>query len=67
MNVAEILYGIERLPQDRRKRQLRDLVGDVFSTFDDKVLAFDHEAARAYASLVDRRSRLGRPVGGFDA
>ena len=67
MNVAEILYGIERLPQDRRKRQLRELVGDVFSTFDDKVLAFDHEAARAYASLVGRRSRLGRPVGGFDA
>ena len=67
MNVAEILYGIERLPQGRRKRQLRELVGDVFSAFDDKVLPFDHEAARAYASLVDRRSRLGRPVEGFDA
>ena len=67
VNVAEILYGIERLPQGRRKRQLRELVGDVFSAFDDKVLAFDHEAARAYASLVDRRSRLGRPVEGFDA
>lgn len=67
VNVAEILYGIERLPQGRRKRQLRELVGDVFSAFDDKVLAFDHEAARAYASLVDRRSRLGRPVDGFDA
>lgn len=67
VNVTEILYGIERLPQGRRKRQLRELVGDVFSAFDDKVLAFDHEAARAYASLVDRRSRLGRPVEGFDA
>ena len=67
VNVAEIRYGIERLPQGRRKRQLRELVGDVFSAFDDKVLAFDHEAARAYASLVDRRSRLGRPVEGFDA
>ena len=67
MNVAEILYGIERLPLGRRKRQLRELVGDVFSAFDDKALAFDHEAARAYASLVDRRSRLGRPVEGFDA
>ena len=67
VNVAEILYGIERLPQGRRKRQLRELVGDVFSAFDDKVPAFDHEAARAYASLVDRRSRLGRPVEGFDA
>ena len=67
VNVAEILYGIERLPQGRRKRQLRELVGDVFSAFDDKVLAFDHETARAHASLVDRRSRLGRPVEGFDA
>jgi predicted nucleic acid-binding protein len=67
VNVAEILYGIERLPLGRRKRQLRELVGDVFSAFDDRALAFDHEAARAYASLVDRRSRLGRPVEGFDA
>ena len=65
MNVAEILYGIERLPLGRRKRQLRELVGDVFSAFDDKVRAFDHEAARAYASLVDRRSDSEGPSKGL--
>ena len=32
-----------------------------------RVLAFGSEAARAYASIVARRMRAGRPISQFDA
>ena len=64
---AEILYGIERLPRGRRKEQLQAAVADLFSTFQDHVIAFDAEAATQYAAVVSGRGRLGLPIDGFDA
>lgn len=67
ITLAEILYGIERLPGGRRKDLLRTTAADVFATFGDRVLPFDADAAAHYPSIVEARERLGRPIDGFDA
>ena len=67
ITLAEILYGIERLPSGRRKELLRTTAQDVFDAFGDQVLPFDRSAAVHYPSVVDTRDRLGLPIGGFDA
>ncbi len=67
ITVAEILYGIERLPEGQRKDARRSAATEVFTSFDDHVLAFDHGAAAAYAPLVYRRDQRGLPIDGFDA
>ena len=67
ITLAEILYGIERLPGGRRKELLRTTAHDVFDAFGDQVLPFDRRAAVHYSSVVDTRDRLGLPIGGFDA
>jgi len=67
ITLAEVLYGIERLPDDRRREQLRVTALDVFVAFEDHVLSFDAPAARRYASIVSTRDRLGFPIDGFDA
>lgn len=67
VTVAEVLYGIERLPAVRRQEELRSAATDVFAAFADHVLAFDSAAAREYALVVNHRERLGMPIEGFDA
>jgi len=64
---AEIGYGIERLPDGRRKDALRAAADDVFSTFSEQVLAFDTTAAVEYPGVVRRRDLAGAPIDGFDA
>jgi predicted nucleic acid-binding protein len=67
ITLAEILYGIERLPPGRRRDLLRATATDVFGTFGDRVLPFDADAAAEYATIVAERDRRGRPIEGFDA
>jgi toxin FitB len=67
ITVAEIRYGIERLPRGRRKDLLRSAARDVFTLFSDQIMPFDSSAAEEYALVVSRRDRLGLPIDGFDA
>ncbi len=67
ITVAEILYGIERLPDGQRKDMLRTAATEIFAAFENHVLPFGREEAVAYASLVQRRDLLGLPINGFDA
>jgi len=67
ITVAEILYGIERLPSGRRKDTLREAAVDVFSQFTEDVLPFDAAAATVYPEIVDQRDRQGTPISGYDA
>jgi toxin FitB len=67
ITLAEILYGVGRLPHGRRKELLRSTAEEVFAAFADRVLPFDSSAASHYAELVSNRDRLGRPIDGFDA
>jgi toxin FitB len=67
ITLAEIGYGIERLADGRRKQLLRSTAEEVFADFAERVLAFDAEAALAYARIVSGRDRTGLPIDGFDA
>ncbi|HEX9343308.1 MAG TPA: type II toxin-antitoxin system VapC family toxin [Actinomycetota bacterium] len=67
ITLAEIAYGIERLPGGPRKRLLRSAAEEVFAAFEERILSFDAKAALAYATVVSGRDRAGRPIDGFDA
>ena len=67
ITVAEIAYGVERLPDGARKGLLRVTATQVFSAFTDHVLSFDADAAALYGEIVSSRERGGAPIDGFDA
>lgn len=67
VTVAEVGYGIERLPEGRRREQLQSAAAELFARFADQILAFDASAAGRYGELVAARDRAGRPIDGFDA
>ncbi len=62
ITVAEILYGIDRLPSSTRKDTLREAAVDVFIRFTEDVLPFDAAAATVYPEIVDQRDRQGTPI-----
>ena len=67
VTVAEIRYGLERLPGGRRKDSLLTTATEVFAAFSEFVQPFDADAAIWYATIVAHRDRLGLPIDGFDA
>src|SRR5215472_18161694 len=67
VTVAEIRYGLERLPAGQRKDRRLAVVGEVFGAFGDSILPFDAAAAEWYGRVVFHRESLGRPIEGFDA
>lgn len=67
ISLAEIHYGIERLPHGRRKDLLRTTANEVFAAFAEQVLPFDAAAAQPYATIVTTRDEAGSPIDGFDA
>ena len=67
ITLAEIRYGIARLPDGRRKQVLLDTADDIFRAFSDQVLPVDTAAAEQYAIIASTRERAGKPIAGFDA
>jgi toxin FitB len=68
ITVAEILYGIGRLPDGARRRKLVSAAEAIFDEeFRDRVFAFDADAAVEYAALVVEREAAGLPISMADA
>jgi len=67
VTLAEVQFGIARLPAGRRRTLLGEAADDVFGSFADRVLPFDAAAANQYARVVVERERVGAPIAGFDA
>ena len=67
ITLAEIRYGIERLPEGHRKNLLKATADEVFAAYEDQVLPFDASAAAEYAVIVTTRAAVGLPIDGFDA
>jgi hypothetical protein len=67
ITLAEIRYGIERLPDGRRKELVRTAADEVFTAFEGQLLPFDAAAAAQYARVVSGRDSAGAPIDGFDA
>lgn len=65
---AEILYGVESLPDGRRRSRIQTAVEKLFAEeFEARILPFDVEAAFAYPKIILARESLGRPISQFDA
>ena len=68
ITLAELLYGVARLPDGRRKIELADYIeAMVGEDFDHRVAAFDETAAAHYADIVVQRERAGQPISTADA
>jgi len=68
ITVAEILYGIARLPDGKRKTSFADLARLMFDEdFAGRILPFDTEAASRYASLAAASEAKGRVADMADA
>lgn len=68
VTVAEILVGIELLPEGSRRQGLANGFAELLARgFGERVLGFGLANAPAYAEVVAQRSRLGRPISQFDA
>ncbi|MCO6442365.1 MAG: type II toxin-antitoxin system VapC family toxin [Nitrococcus mobilis] len=68
ITMAEILYGIARLPEGDRKSALLDTAMAMFEEdFAERILAFEEHAAAHYAELVTQREQAGRPISMADA
>jgi predicted nucleic acid-binding protein len=68
VTLAEIRYGIERMPTGRRRKRLDDwLRHDLVLRFEGRLLPISPEIADAWGKIVAHRDALGRPIGVMDA
>lgn len=68
ITMAEVLYGIERLPHGKRRNELLREAESIFAEdFAGRILAFDESAARMFAVIAARRRAQGRPIHEPDA
>jgi predicted nucleic acid-binding protein len=64
---AELLYGVELLPEGKRRAFLANAIDGLFSEdFQGRVLPFDEEAARHYSYILSTRRSMGRPMSQLD-
>jgi predicted nucleic acid-binding protein len=68
VTAEELRYGVARLPEGHRKRELTVVIRGILSEdFHGRVLPFDDRASVRYADIVAGRERIGRPIGVADA
>jgi predicted nucleic acid-binding protein len=68
VTAAQLRYGVARLPDGHRKRELTVVIrGILVEDFYGRVLPFDERASIRYADVVTGRERIGRPIGVADA
>jgi toxin FitB len=68
VTVAELCYGVARLPAGARRAQLADAVDSLIDIdLEQRVMPFDIAAARQYAVVVSEREKAGRPIAVADA
>jgi toxin FitB len=68
VSLAELLLGVELLPKGRRRSSLGEQLDTLLSSlFENRILAFDREAARAYSSVVARARSAGVAISMPDA
>jgi toxin FitB len=66
LTVAEVLHGLEIMPEGKRRVELRGLMAAVFrNEFSGRILMFDEAAAAAYAGVAAAWPRQEKP-GAFD-
>jgi predicted nucleic acid-binding protein len=67
ITLAELLFGVEALPEGRRKAAVAQVVHGMIQLFRERVLPFDAEAAHQYARLAALAKRAGKGFPAQDA
>lgn len=69
VTLAELFAGLRRLPEGRRKANLKKAVSVAVEPYrnDHSILAFDERCAEAYADVLYERERTGLPIATADA
>ena len=67
ITIAEISYGLERLPRRQRRKSLEQSYESIFMAMADHILPFDVEAALLYGPLVASKERTGSAMDAMDA
>lgn len=65
---GEMFYGVRLLPEGKRKASMLAEVRAIFAAdFAGQILAFDNDAADAYAEISATRKTMGKPIAQLDA
>lgn len=65
---AEILYGLEILPEGKRRADLQKAAKSMFELdFTRRILPFSSDAAQQFAIIAAKRRTIGRPISQIDA
>lgn len=69
VTLAELLAGVQRLPDGRRKEELTRRIAAAFDPYraSRAVLPFDDQATERYADLLVKRESVGMPISTADA
>lgn len=68
ISLAELRYGVERLPAGRRRTRLEQwLEQELPLRFENRILPIDLSVAEAWGRTVSRHEAAGRPIGVMDA
>lgn len=67
VTLAELLNGVRRMPQGKRRTQLAASIDYALMPIMEHIFAFDIDAAVDYADIRAHRESLGRPIGVQDA
>jgi toxin FitB len=68
ITVAEMFYGVEALPNGKRRERLARVVEEIlWHDFRGRILSFDENAAKLFAFVATAREAKGRPVSQMDA
>ncbi len=68
ISLAELRYGVERLPPGARRNRLEQwLLDQLPLRFEGRILPVDPKIAEAWGKTVSRSEALGRPTGAMDA
>lgn len=60
---AEILYGIQILPEGQRRQNLFDATLIIFKHYlAERIFVFDEKAAELYSQIAAYRKQIGRPI-----
>lgn len=68
ISLAELSYGVERLPVGKRRKRLEDwLHGELPIRFENRILPIDNNVAEEWGKTVSRCEAAGRPMGAMGA
>jgi toxin FitB len=68
ISLAELRYGVERMPTGARRTRLEQWLRDELPLrFEGRIFSVDESVAEAWGKIVSRSEALGRPISVMDA